>query len=500
MNNFLYRFDAATIRLFIAILLLLVPLYAIIRYAIDPVLIIALIVGGLLLYVQRVINQHKTKIEIALQRVANNMVAGKLDDRIFPIDKSVKTRLNNIALSINDTLNQMETFIREVNTIFEHVEDEKFFRGSLPVGLRGVFAHTLKEIDETEKKMEEGYWNKQKDALLFELDSLRNIKLLENLKKNQADLSLMATEMSKVEESSIESATTAQRSETTVKRVLENINQLIHSVEVMRDSTNTLSQASKEITEVTTFIAGVADKTNLLALNAAIEAARAGEAGRGFAVVADEVRKLALETKEATDNISRIIKKLVESSTTIYEDTEKMNEISQESHTVINEFEQNFARFSEMSQNNLEIVSQTKLMSFATLSKVDHIVYIQKAYRTLDTGRDSQESKDVEVDTNTSRFGKWLADEDGGGQYQYLPAYSKIHEPHSGVHHNVHQVLNIIEQNEWQKDKQLQAQILEHFKVAETCSDGVLMLVDELVKEKKQFESKSSKKIEVDLF
>ena len=493
MTSLLYRFEAKTLRLFIALLLILSPVYAMVRYGLDPVFIIVLVMGLILLYAQRKINSYKQEIEESLQRVANNMNEGKLEDRVFPINLSVKTRLNGVALSMNDTLDQMETFIREVSTVFSYVWDGKFYRSPFPVGLHGVFSSILREIETTVIKMEESHWQKQKDNLLFDLDAMRNIKLLENLKKNQADLMSMAAEMSQVEISSRESAETAQRSEQTVKQVLDNIAQLISSIKAMRTSTQTLNKASNEITEVTTFIAGVADKTNLLALNAAIEAARAGEAGRGFAVVADEVRNLAVDTKEATDNITRIIKQLVDSSTTIYNDTETMNETSQESQKVINEFEKSFARFTQISQNTLDVVSHTRLVSFGTLAKLDHIVYIQKAYRSLETGRDSQEARDVEVNEQNCRFGKWLQDDAGGGKYSHLPAYKKLAEPHHSVHHHVGQILNVIADDEWKRNKQLQDQILEYFKLTEAGSEDVLALVDELVEEKKQFESTSNK-------
>ncbi len=500
MTNLLSHFSALSLARFIGILLILLPVYAIVRYGLDPIFIIVLIVGLILLFLQNKQLNYVQHVEDSILRVSKNMTRGKLDDRIFPIDYNNDVAINTVAESINDSLDQMETFIREVDTVFSYIWNGQFYRTTLPVGLHGVFQKTLMDIDTTVKEMESSYWQKQKDEMLFELDTMRNLSLLENLKKNQSDLQLIASEMTGIESSSSESSQTARESEQTVKKVLNNISELIASIQTMRGSTQILNQASTEIKEVTSFIAGVADKTNLLALNAAIEAARAGEAGRGFAVVADEVRNLAVDTKEATDNITRIIKQLVESSTTIFNDTEQMNELSQESHQVVNEFEQSFSRFSEISQSTLEVVGHAKLVSFAALAKLDHIVYVQKAYRTLDSGRDSQEAKDVEVNEQNCRFGKWLQDESGGGQYSHLPAYQQLQTPHHAVHHNVYQVLDIVANDDWIMNKQLQNNIIEFFKLTEASSEEVITLIDELVSQKKQFESTSNAQGEVDLF
>lgn len=77
-------------------------------------------------------------------------------------------------------------------------------------------------------------------------------------------------------------------------------------------------QALSKITDISTTITNISEKTNILSLNAAIEAAKAGEYGKGFTVVAEEIRRLAETSSKSAVEIGKLVKDIMGKSEDLF--------------------------------------------------------------------------------------------------------------------------------------------------------------------------------------
>ncbi len=435
------------------------------------------------------------------QKVAElcrRMARGELDHRITNIPAQLPA--SSSASALNTALDQIEVYMRETATLIKYHNEQKFYRPPLSDGIHGQFGHALKGIGESLKAVEDNYWRSNSNKMQAELGEVKVSGLLTNLQGLQQDLMGMTTDMKDVEQRSGEAADNAQSSLTSVQRVMENSRQVGAKILDLRSSSAELEKSSGEIAQVVSLITSIAEQTNLLALNAAIEAARAGEQGRGFAVVADEVRTLAEHTKDATSQIDTIIKQVLNASDLIARDSGAIEELSASNNALIEEFEQSFNQFANVAQHTYEWVSHASMVTNVSLTKVDHLLYMQRAYRAMERGIDSPEAKAVMVDENNCRFGKWLHLSDGGELYQHLPSFAAINTPHQQVHHNVHQAVQL-SNNDLSHDLETQRRIVDTMKEAEAGSHALIAILGQLVEEKRRLDMPSKNATtEVNLF
>ncbi|MBN1765584.1 MAG: CZB domain-containing protein [Sedimentisphaerales bacterium] len=138
-------------------------------------------------------------------------------------------------------------------------------------------------------------------------------------------------------------------------------------VQGSNDKISLLGRAADEIGKVVEVIQDIAEQTNLLALNATIEAARAGDAGKGFAVVATEVKELAKQTAEATEDISRRITAIQnttgESIEAISQISEVIKNVNEVSRTIASAVEEQSITTKEIAQNITQTATASEMVA-----------------------------------------------------------------------------------------------------------------------------------------
>lgn len=421
---------------------------------------------------------------------------GHLEYRVTNIPEH--SQYSGIAKKLNQTIDQFETFMREINAIFDATDRNEFYRNALYRGLNGNFSSNLQKISGTIKAREDIYWQGHLNQLYSNLGHLKSKNLLRNLHQSQQDLNTILTETNKVESISKSGAQNASESLSTVRKLIKDLNQVVDSSITMRHSTQELAASSEEIMHMSSTISNVADQTNLLALNAAIEAARAGEHGRGFAVVADEVKSLAETTKQAASGINTIMSRFADATQSMVTDTSNMSDLAEASKHMIGSFKQNFDHTVEDSQQVYSLVSYVQVICQTALTKVDHLIYMQNAYLATDISNQDEHLDDLKVDSQSCRFGQWYDHGRGKEQYSHLPVYPSIAEPHHRTHQLMHDVTEIL-QRDWVRDLSQHEQLLDTFRNAEIKSSMLTDLVNQLAGEKIKFESTSSDDIKTSI-
>ncbi|MGR8930827.1 MAG: methyl-accepting chemotaxis protein [Gammaproteobacteria bacterium] len=391
--------------------------------------------------------------------------------------------VGKVAWELNETLDIMESYFKEINSCFSLAAKGDLNRYALSDGFPGLLRHSATNMNIALQHMSENEKLMVKRRLSAGLHALNTAHLSGNLQTSQNDLLEVTEQLQKVESITMETGRNADTSLETVDKIstsLNNINENVHSV---TEVIGALINDSKKITESLSMITGIADQTNLLALNASIEAARAGEHGRGFAVVADEVKNLSEHTKDAALEVSKTLKAFNKRVEQMRSEAASSADLSQEVMEQVNSFRIQFSGLSESAKASVGYTTYAKDKSFALLTKLDHIIYKQNGYIAIETQEGCQQQKAIMVDNHSCRLGKWYYEGIGYQHFRTTQAYSQLDFPHQEVHRTTQLAYSISREN-WEDDPRKLDEIIKQMQAAEQASGLVMKYIDEMVEQK----------------
>ncbi len=174
------------------------------------------------------------------------------------------------------------------------------------------------------------------------------------------------------------------------------------------DGINRLAKTSQKIGDVVQLIRDIAGQTNLLALNATIEAARSGAAGRGFAVVAAEVKALAIQTANATQDISAQILEIQSSTKASVEAisriADRIREVDSYMASVAASAQQQTQATGSISQNVIGTAEGSKMIDLVLSEVVSAANETQLSAETVLSASELVEDASVKLRGAVERF------------------------------------------------------------------------------------------------
>ncbi len=391
--------------------------------------------------------------------------------------------LGIVAWELNDLLDRIETYFKELDTSFSYVAKGDFHRSPLGTGLPGNMKRSIDSVKKSVQAMKANVTLINRNELSSKLHELNTENLVNNLREAQADLMRVDKEVGQLGQQASANASSAEHSLGAVEKIRHSIDIISTTIVKVGDVVDALSRDSQKVTTSLVTIKDIAEQTNLLALNASIEAARAGEAGRGFAVVADEVKQLANRTKETAESVDSVLSSFSQQVSEVASITEESRELSANMQDLVSGFEEQFTALAQSSRVSALNVDGVGTVIYHSLIKLDHVIYKQNGYVALHSRDDSQEYQAAKVGHTECRMGKWYYGEAKHSSFARGSAFKQLEKPHQLVHQSVHEALAKMAED-WETDVGLRNEIVAAMNRAEQGSEQVIHWVNQLTDER----------------
>ncbi len=316
--------------------------------------------------------------------------------------RSITSSINEVTASLKEMSSGEGDLTKRINYAGndEILYLVKYFNAFV-AKLHGSFAHVSQDVgglSQVAARLTNSSAS-NKERINEQAIAISNMRTsIEDLMKTVNEISEFANNASHQAQ---DASSAAARGKETLATNVSTISTLAEEVRSAAGVVNRFEEFSSDVGQLLNTIQNVAEQTNLLALNAAIEAARAGEHGRGFAVVADEVRGLAVRTRQATEEIHKVISELRQVSanavTAMQGSVERANrgvEATMASGEVLNSILNNVETISSINER-IAAATHEQTVTFSHVSEHVNGIYQSTQQVTTSTNELNEISQDI---------------------------------------------------------------------------------------------------------